>query len=194
MLSPRPVDRIEITFLVDNATDSLSSTPPFVTREWVRLQRVGMKRVAGAALCCANHGLSLVITVEADGERRIVLFDGGPVDYIATDNRQRQHQFRQEIQLVGTSADDRLKWVVGGFYFDEYGRDTNNVILASGFFNAFEGLPGPIDGSPAEAPTAPGGTGNPINIALDLDFDVFNKIRIKSYAAFGQATYALATT
>ena len=69
--------------------------------------------------------------------------DGGPVDYIATDNRQRQHQFSQEIQLVGTSADDRLKWVVGGFYFDEYGRDTNNVILASGFFNAFEGLPGP---------------------------------------------------
>lgn len=118
--------------------------------------------------------------------------DGGPMDYIATDNRQRQHQFSQELQLVGTSADERLKWVVGGFYFNEYGRDTNNVILASGFFNAFEALPGPIDGSPPEAPTAPGGAGNPVNVALDLDFDIFNKIRIKSYAAFGQATYTLA--
>lgn len=118
--------------------------------------------------------------------------DGGPVNYIATDNRQRQHQFSQEVQLIGTSADKRLKWVLGGFFFDEYGHDTNNVILASGLFRAFEGLPGPIDGSPLAAPTAPGGAGNPINVALDLDFDVLNKIRIKSYAAFGQASYALA--
>jgi 7,8-dihydropterin-6-yl-methyl-4-(beta-D-ribofuranosyl)aminobenzene 5'-phosphate synthase len=80
------VDRIEITTLVDNVTDSLSSTPSFVTREWVRLQQKGMKRVAGGSLCCANHGLSLVITVEAAGERRSVLFDGGPVDYAVERN------------------------------------------------------------------------------------------------------------
>jgi len=89
MQSPRPVDRIEITILVDNVTDALSSTPSFVTREWVRLQRMGMKRTAGAALCCANHGLSLVITVEADGERRSILFDGGPVDYAVERNGPR---------------------------------------------------------------------------------------------------------
>lgn len=118
--------------------------------------------------------------------------DGSPLNYVSTDNRQRQRQFSQEIQLIGTAADERLKWVLGGFYFDEYGHDTNNVILASGLFDAFEALPGPIDGSPLNAPTAPGGAGNPINVALDLDFDVLNKIRIKSYAAFGQATYALA--
>ncbi|MEO3473938.1 MBL fold metallo-hydrolase [Roseomonas sp. CAU 1739] len=86
MQAPRPVDRIEITILVDNVTDSLSSTPPFVTREWVRLAQKGMKRVAGGSLCCANHGLSLVIAVEADGERRTILFDGGPVDYAVERN------------------------------------------------------------------------------------------------------------
>ncbi|MBR0659567.1 MBL fold metallo-hydrolase [Neoroseomonas oryzicola] len=89
MQAPRPVDRIEITTLVDNVTDSLSTTPPFVTREWVRLQQKGMKRTAGGSLCCANHGLSLVITVEADGERRSVLFDGGPVDYAVERNGPR---------------------------------------------------------------------------------------------------------
>lgn len=117
--------------------------------------------------------------------------DGGPVDYIATDNRQLQHQFSQELQLIGSTADDRLKWVLGGFYLDEFGRDLNDVILASGFFKVFQSLPGPIDGSPITAPTAPGGFGNPINVALDLDFDIFNEIRIESYAAFGQATYEL---
>lgn len=89
MQAPRPVDRIEITVLVDNVTDSLSSTPSFVTREWTRLQRMGMRRSTGGALCCANHGLSLVIAVEAAGERRTVLFDGGPVDYAVERNGRR---------------------------------------------------------------------------------------------------------
>ncbi len=75
--------------LVDNVTDSLSTTPSFVTREWVRLQRQGMKRTSGGSLCCANHGLSLVITMEAEGRRRSVLFDGGPVDYAVERNGTR---------------------------------------------------------------------------------------------------------
>ncbi len=89
MLAPPAVDRIEITTLVDNVTDSLSSTPSFVTREWIRLQQKGMKRTTGGSLCCANHGLSLVITVETAGERRSVLFDGGPVDYAVERNGTR---------------------------------------------------------------------------------------------------------
>lgn len=80
MQAPPPVDRLEITVLVDNVTDSLSSTPSFVTREWIRLQQKGMKRISGGALCCANHGLSLVLTMTSGGETRSVLFDGGPVD------------------------------------------------------------------------------------------------------------------
>jgi 7,8-dihydropterin-6-yl-methyl-4-(beta-D-ribofuranosyl)aminobenzene 5'-phosphate synthase len=59
------VDRLEVQVLVDNVTDSLSSTPPFVTREWPALVRQGMRRVAGASLCCANHGLSLVLRATA---------------------------------------------------------------------------------------------------------------------------------
>lgn len=117
--------------------------------------------------------------------------DGSPADYIATDNVQDQKQFSQELQFSGTAADGKLNWLVGGFYFDEFGRDTNQVVLGSGLFGALEGLPGPLDGSPLSAPTAPGGPGNPINPALDLDFDIFNEIDIKSYAAFSQGTYDL---
>jgi 7,8-dihydropterin-6-yl-methyl-4-(beta-D-ribofuranosyl)aminobenzene 5'-phosphate synthase len=83
------VDRLEVQVLVDNVTDSLSSTPPFVTREWPALVRKGMRRVAGASLCCANHGLSLVIRATAAGREHVVLFDAGPVDYAVEHNGTR---------------------------------------------------------------------------------------------------------
>jgi len=50
-------------------------------------------------------------------------------------------------------------------------------------------LPGPLNGSPLGAPTAPGGPGNPINPNLDLDLEVFNEIDIRSYAAFSQGSF-----
>jgi|ERR1051326_7417355 7,8-dihydropterin-6-yl-methyl-4-(beta-D-ribofuranosyl)aminobenzene 5'-phosphate synthase len=83
------VERLEIQVLVDNVTDSLSSTPSFVTREWARLQQHGMRFVTGASLCCANHGLSLVITAHGPNGARTLLFDGGPVDYAVERNGTR---------------------------------------------------------------------------------------------------------
>ena len=77
----QPVDRLEVQVLVDNVTDTLSSTPAFVTREWTMLQRQGMRVSSGGAICCANHGLSLVVTAHGPGGARTLLFDGGPVDY-----------------------------------------------------------------------------------------------------------------
>ena len=82
-------DRLEVLVLVDNVTDSLSSTPAFVTREWTRLQQKGMRLMAGGALCCANHGLSLVITAHGPNGPRTMLFDGGPVDYAVERNGTR---------------------------------------------------------------------------------------------------------
>ncbi|MGC1412439.1 MAG: MBL fold metallo-hydrolase [Acetobacteraceae bacterium] len=83
------LDRLEVQVLVDNVTDSLSSTPPFVTREWPALVRAGMRRVAGGDLCCANHGLSLVIRAVAGAREHVVLFDAGPVDYAVERNGTR---------------------------------------------------------------------------------------------------------
>ena len=82
-------DRIEVQVLVDNVTDSLSSTPPFVTREWPALIRKGMRRIAGAGLCCANHGLALVVRVFSGQRIHTVLFDAGPVDYAVEHNGTR---------------------------------------------------------------------------------------------------------
>lgn len=100
-----------------------------------------------------------------------------------------QHQFSEEAQLSGTGFDKRLKWVVGGFYFKERTSDFNQARLLTGLYPALEALPGPLDGSPLSAPTAPGGPGNPANLGLDLNLDLDTTYRTTSYAAFGQATY-----
>lgn len=86
MTTLQPVDRLEIQVLVDNVTDSLSLTPAFVTREWAQLQRQGMRLLAGGSLCCANHGLALVLTAHGPNGAQSLLFDGGPVDYAVERN------------------------------------------------------------------------------------------------------------
>jgi 7,8-dihydropterin-6-yl-methyl-4-(beta-D-ribofuranosyl)aminobenzene 5'-phosphate synthase len=80
------VERIEIRVLVDNVTDSLSSAPPFVTREWTALGGQGMRIISGDALCCANHGFSVAITAYGPVGHHTLLFDGGPVDYAVERN------------------------------------------------------------------------------------------------------------
>ena len=82
----RAVDRLEVQVLVDNVTDCLSTTPQFVTPEWPALVRPGMRRARRRGVCCANHGLSLVLPRHAGGREHMLLFDAGPVDYAWTHN------------------------------------------------------------------------------------------------------------
>ncbi len=115
--------------------------------------------------------------------------DGSPLEIASTEDRQKQDQISQEIQLFGEAFDDKLRWQTGLFYFNEYGQDINEVILSEGLYQGLEGLPGPVDGSPLALPTAPGGPGNPINIYFDLLLDIFNDIDITSMAAYAQTIY-----
>jgi 7,8-dihydropterin-6-yl-methyl-4-(beta-D-ribofuranosyl)aminobenzene 5'-phosphate synthase len=73
------VDALEVLVLVDNVTDSLSSNPAYVLPEWSVLLTGGKLRVlAGSNICCAHHGLSLLITASRGGKRHTLLFDAGP--------------------------------------------------------------------------------------------------------------------
>jgi 7,8-dihydropterin-6-yl-methyl-4-(beta-D-ribofuranosyl)aminobenzene 5'-phosphate synthase len=75
----RAVDRLEVLVLVDNATDSLSTTPKYVVAEWPALVAAGrLPTLSGEAICRAHHGLSLLLTAHVDGERHTLLFDAGP--------------------------------------------------------------------------------------------------------------------
>jgi len=84
-----PVDSVEFLVLVDNSLDSLSSVPRHVSLEWPRLMRHGMKELSGEAQCCANHGLSLVVTTRRGGVSHSVMFDAGPENYVLERNAPR---------------------------------------------------------------------------------------------------------
>ena len=79
MAEMREVDQIDVLVLVDNATDSLSTNPKNVTPEWSGLLTGGRMRVlSGQSICCAHHGLSLLIRAQVGGESHALLFDAGP--------------------------------------------------------------------------------------------------------------------
>ena len=85
----KPVNQIEVQVLVDNVTDSLSTVPKNVTLEWRALMKAGMRELAGSCQCCANHGLSLVITARRGGIERKMLFDAGPAEFAVEYNGTR---------------------------------------------------------------------------------------------------------
>jgi 7,8-dihydropterin-6-yl-methyl-4-(beta-D-ribofuranosyl)aminobenzene 5'-phosphate synthase len=83
----RPVDRLEVLVLVDNVTDSLSTTPKFVIPEWSGLVAAGrMTTLSGEAICRAHHGLSLLLTAHVGDERHTLLIDAGPAGSTLTQN------------------------------------------------------------------------------------------------------------
>ena len=85
----REVDAAEVTVLVDNVTDILSTTPRWVGGELARTFRPESWRLSGEELCCASWGLSLSVQLsDAEGERRL-LFDCGPEAYALERNLQR---------------------------------------------------------------------------------------------------------
>ncbi len=80
-MRPEPVDSCEVLVLVDNISDLLSTVPQGVTGEVANVVAAGATELAGRCLCCAQWGLSLLITVRRGDHVRTVLFDAGPEAY-----------------------------------------------------------------------------------------------------------------
>ena len=77
--TPACVDRLDVLVIIDNLTDSLSSNPKGVVAEWTGLLAAGrLPVISGDRICCAHHGLSLLITAHVGDARRSLLFDTGP--------------------------------------------------------------------------------------------------------------------
>ena len=88
-MRPEPVDSCEVLVLVDNVSDLLSTVPQGVTGEVANVVAAGASELAGRCLCCAQWGLSLLITLRRGETRRTVLFDAGPEAYGILRNAER---------------------------------------------------------------------------------------------------------
>ncbi|MBI4081144.1 MAG: MBL fold metallo-hydrolase [Candidatus Lambdaproteobacteria bacterium] len=85
----KPVERMTVQILVDNVTDSLSTNPEHIDSELRCLMERGLRVWSGESICCAHHGLSLVLTAESAGARHTMLFDAGPEAYAVQRNGDR---------------------------------------------------------------------------------------------------------
>ena len=94
------LDELEILVVVDNETDTLSSVDAGVPQvpEVIHLaaRTPATRKYQGHEcktvfdqLCCACHGLSVLITGRKDGEQHTMLFDVGPYPDLWLDNARR---------------------------------------------------------------------------------------------------------
>ncbi|MES2987905.1 MAG: TonB-dependent receptor [Pseudomonadota bacterium] len=59
--------------------------------------------------------------------------DGSPLPILELSYPIEQHQFSQELQISGSALEDRLNYVVGGYYFTESSKQTDIALVVSGF-------------------------------------------------------------
>jgi len=74
----KQIDQCNVTVLVDNVMDILSTAPKSVTGHISNVFKAGAKELSGPCLCCAHWGLSLVIKAQNGASKQTLLFDSGP--------------------------------------------------------------------------------------------------------------------
>jgi 7,8-dihydropterin-6-yl-methyl-4-(beta-D-ribofuranosyl)aminobenzene 5'-phosphate synthase len=62
-----PVDSLIVDVIMDNVSDNYSSKPAHVSSEFANVISAGACELSGETLCCAQLGLSLLLTVSANG-------------------------------------------------------------------------------------------------------------------------------
>lgn len=62
--------------------------------------------------------------------------DHSPDPGIETKVDFREHQFTEELQLLGQNFSDRMKWILGGYYLDEAGSELNVVAFPAVIFRS----------------------------------------------------------
>jgi 7,8-dihydropterin-6-yl-methyl-4-(beta-D-ribofuranosyl)aminobenzene 5'-phosphate synthase len=99
----RAVDELVIDVLVDNLSDSYSSKPHHVSPEFNNVIAAGAEEISGATLCCAELGLSVMLTVKAGARRHKLLFDAGPEGSVLLRNSRNLGVRLDDVEAVAIS-------------------------------------------------------------------------------------------
>jgi 7,8-dihydropterin-6-yl-methyl-4-(beta-D-ribofuranosyl)aminobenzene 5'-phosphate synthase len=99
-----PVDRAEVTVVIDNFLDVLMAGQEGVAR--YRAQDFG-----AADQLVAEHGFSALVTVESDGDRRTVLYDAGLTP----------HAMARNLDVLQVAVDDLRAIVISHGHADHHG-------------------------------------------------------------------------
>jgi 7,8-dihydropterin-6-yl-methyl-4-(beta-D-ribofuranosyl)aminobenzene 5'-phosphate synthase len=99
----RAVDTLVVDVLIDNLSDSYSSKPHHVSPEFNNVIAAGAKEISAATLCCAELGLSLMLTVKAGARRHKLLFDAGPEGSVFLRNSKNLGVRLDDVETVAIS-------------------------------------------------------------------------------------------
>jgi 7,8-dihydropterin-6-yl-methyl-4-(beta-D-ribofuranosyl)aminobenzene 5'-phosphate synthase len=99
----RTLDSLQVDVLLDNATDGWIAKPHHVGSEFDNVTRAGMTELSGPTLCCAQLGLSLMLSGQAGGRRCKLLFDAGPEGSILLRNCRNLGVMLEDVDAVAIS-------------------------------------------------------------------------------------------
>lgn len=103
MPSLKLLDSLVIDVLMDNQSDNYSSKPANVSPEFANVINAGARELSGATLCCAQLGLSLMLTADADGVKHKLLFDAGPEGGLLVRNSKNLGVRLDDVEAVAIS-------------------------------------------------------------------------------------------
>lgn len=120
MLQLQLVDQLVVDVAIDNVTDSYSSKPAHVSPEFNNVIEAGAEELSGVTLCCAQLGLSLVLSASVGEHCYKLLFDVGPEGAL----------FIRNCQNLGVRLDDVGAIAISHGHWDHMGGllDTLNHI------------------------------------------------------------------
>jgi 7,8-dihydropterin-6-yl-methyl-4-(beta-D-ribofuranosyl)aminobenzene 5'-phosphate synthase len=99
----QPLDKLIVDVLIDNASGNYSSKPANVSSEFSNVVQAGAKEMSGPNLCCAQLGLSLMLTGHAGATRHKLLFDAGPEGYIFVRNCKNLGVTLNDVEAIAIS-------------------------------------------------------------------------------------------
>src|SRR4051812_45874892 len=99
----KQLDSLVIDVLMDNQSDNYSSKWDHVSAEFKNVIDAGATELSGATLCCAQLGLSLLLTATVDGRERKMLFDAGPEGSVLVRNCKNLGVRLTDIEAIAIS-------------------------------------------------------------------------------------------
>jgi 7,8-dihydropterin-6-yl-methyl-4-(beta-D-ribofuranosyl)aminobenzene 5'-phosphate synthase len=97
------LDKLVVDVLMDNSSDSYSSKPANVDAEFNNVIAAGAHEISGKTLCCAQLGLSLMMTATVSGVRHKMLFDAGPEGELLIRNAKNLGIAWDDVEEIGVS-------------------------------------------------------------------------------------------